>query len=520
MLWNHPRSGEQPSYAEQTSRRRLALTLLFIASLGAYSTAFATLVNLETGEGYRPTIDEDGDLEDPPDWVHTDRGDLPPDDTFAGSVNSTVTIHGKVFYNDRRKHGLFSARRTPANALGTRCDPDGFRDDGITRCSENWLGAQYMVIDVIELDEGYFAPTAWDCVQEDKLASVAVNNDGTFTATFTPTDPCDSDAVDQPAIALRVRLRFCGEWCFSVNDENGEPYALYYPGASANSPLLVEAGDEIELPAMNFNPAGTNPAIANDTAIAANYYASLVDTVLTLHRDNDIPFYKEGFDEVFVDYPSTQTGSATALSPTEIALVDKNDWVKGEVVAHEYGHVVMMRAWDGDYGWDGVGNGGVSWNANTPTEQRIAFKEAWGNFISRAVFTETMAYDDPSFDDNETYALSGDLGQGSRVVRNINKLLSDWYDSRPDDDPSLAGAGDHFSASLYSMWYNLRRMYVDVNAYGGDFEAGLTICDYVDYYLDVRKSASAVGTTDHNNYVDSITDLIYNNNIACYRPSP
>jgi hypothetical protein len=104
---------------------------------------------------------------------------------------------------------------------------------------------------------------------------------------------------------------------------------------------------------------------------------------------------------------------------------------------------------------------------------------------------------------------------------NVTKALCDWHDESFDDDLALAGGGDHFTADLYSMWFNLRRMYLDANLYGGDYSAvGLYFCDYVDYYLNVRKSAAAVGAAEHNAKVDSITDIVYNNNIACYLPAP
>src|SRR6185503_12403551 len=106
-------------------------------------------------------------------------------------VAGKVSIAGKVFYNDRRDHGLFSARKDLTGATGAKCGTAGVRADG-TACATNWLGAQYMVVDVIERDSGYFAPLAWDCKQEETLASVAVNSDGSFTATFTATDACDS----------------------------------------------------------------------------------------------------------------------------------------------------------------------------------------------------------------------------------------------------------------------------------------------------------------------------------------
>jgi hypothetical protein len=434
----------------------------------------------------------------------------------AAAAAGTVTIEGRAFFNDRREDGLFSVRDEPDGDPGRRCSPDGLRDDG-TACSQNWLAAQYVVVDVIERDEVSGA----GCATEDILTTATVDLHGDFSATFVPTDGCAADTLAKPAIVLRARLRFCGtDYCFSVDDGDGNPYQLLHPGASQTNPLLVSPGDRVVMNDLRFNLGGSDPAVANDYSIAANYYASFVDTILTLHRDQGIPFYKDEFGEAKVLYPSTRTGKAGALSPTEIALAGQTGWIKGGVVAHEYGHVVMMRAWDGGYGWDGVGNGGVSWNASTITEARIAFKEGFGNFISRAVFTETGAYDDPDFDDNATTSLPGALGEGWRWVTNVNKLLSDWYDARFDDDSALAGGGDHFTADLYSVWYNLRRMYVDVDEYGGDFEAGLTICDYIDYYLDVRKSAAAVGATAHDDSVAWITDLIYNNNIACWRPAP
>lgn len=433
----------------------------------------------------------------------------------AAAVN-TVTIEGRLFFNDRRADGLFSVRDTPSGSPGERCNPSGVRDDG-SACSLNWLAARYAVIDVIERD----TVVAPGCATEDILATATVDVHGEFSATFTPTEGCLPELGSDAAIVLRARLRFCGsDYCFSVRTDAGDQYRLVHPGASPSNPLLVAPGDHVVMTDLRFNPAGNNPAVANDYSIAANYYASLVDTVLTLHRDNPIPFYKPEFGEVNVLYPSTQTGSATALSPTEIALIARTDWIKGGVVAHEYGHVMMQRAWDGGYGWDGVGNGGVSWNVSTATEPRIAFKEGFANFIERAVFVETGAYDDPAFDDNATKPLPGPLGQGWKWVTNVNKLLSDWYDERFDNDLTLDGGGDHFTATLYSVWYNLRHMYVDAAAYGGDFLGGFTICDYIDYYLDVRKSAANVGAAEHDSYVASITDLIFNNNIACWRPTP
>ena len=65
-------------------------------------------------------------------------------------------------------------------------------------------------------------------------------------------------------------------------------------------------------------------------------------------------------------------------------------------------------------------------------------------------------------------------------------------------------------SSLYAMWLNLRNMYLNADDYGGDYAGdGLYVCDWVDAYLDTHASSTA-----------TITDLVYNNNIACYLPSP
>ena len=114
------------------------------------------------------------------------------------------------------------------------------------------------------------------------------------------------------------------------------------------------------------------------------------------------------------------------------------------------------------------------------------------------------------------------MGEGASWRDNVAKALCDWYDSTVDNDPDAAGPGDHFAAEdIHSMWSNLRNMYLDADKYGGQYKnPGLWFCDYVSYYLDVRKSAAAVGATEHANYENSIRDLIYNNNIACSMPSP
>src|SRR6202008_699317 len=118
-----------------------------------------------------------------------------------------------------------------------------------TRCATHWLAGQYMGVDVLERDTG-FGPSDVQCKDSEKIGSATVNYEGKFTATFPVDDACSSDGYAATAITLKVRLKFCGEeWCFSLNSDDDTPYALFYPGASSVSPLLVNAGDSIDLPA-------------------------------------------------------------------------------------------------------------------------------------------------------------------------------------------------------------------------------------------------------------------------------
>ena len=55
---------------------------------------------------------------------------------MAGA-SSTVTIRGRVFFNDRRNHGPFSSRRELDGDVGTKCGTDGEFNDG-TSCSLHW----------------------------------------------------------------------------------------------------------------------------------------------------------------------------------------------------------------------------------------------------------------------------------------------------------------------------------------------------------------------------------------------
>ncbi len=326
----------------------------------------------------------------------------------ATGTPSTATIRGSVFYNDRRTDGLFDARRDKSGNPGQRCSASGTRDGTGTPCSLNWLAGKYMVVDVIERDL-YIPPrdAPSGCKTEEVVASATVAYDGSFTATFGANDACVGDTLPNLAIELRVRLRYCNSssYCFSVNRSAGNPYTISHPAASAANPLTVRPGNDITVAALNFNTAA-DASKPNNDSIAANYYASLVDTVLALHKDSTIPFYYDAFGEIEYVFPSTASITATTKSASLVVFSTFQsqpdgsgfEWVDGKTPAHEYGHVLMLRAWNGVYGFDGVGISASS-DEIAPSQQ-IAFKEGWAEFIPRAVFPATRGCSRSSYDDN------------------------------------------------------------------------------------------------------------------------
>lgn len=611
--------------------RAFAAWLAFALLLAASAPGFAKKPLLDGG-GADPEVEE---------RIDEAKDELPKSEPSTG----TATIRGSVFYNDQRTDGLFADRQDrDTKTSGQRCDPKkkpecgtitkrlanlrserkqqaaliedfkggsvGHLEDELDRidaqigveegklaacqahdCGANWLAGKYMVVDVLDCDK-------------DVVAKATVGYAGSFKATFPVGSACK-------AVELRVRLRFCNSsYCFSINKRMNDPYVVVHPGTAPGNRVTVKAGDDITVPALLFG--GPDPGEPDNVSIAANYYASIVDAILTLHEKNKIPFYRDEFGELQYVFPATApcetltsrkltTSTATACSPTEIVISSFQsqppdlkgayswDEVDGKTPAHEYGHVMMQRAWSGSYGFDGVGK---SAGAEKAPSRQIAFKEAWAEFIARVVFQPTRGCDRQGFDDNgaldcaaiskrlaelnadrkmqvktiedfkggsvahleeqlaridtqiaaeqkkladcRTYNvrsgdeaeegsnLKGPLGEGAEWRDNVVKALCDWYDSTPDDDKLLAGRGDHWAAEdIHSMWDNLRRMKIDAGKYGGEYKnPGLWFCDYVRYYLDVRKSVAAVGAESHANYENLIRDLIYNNNIACSMPSP
>lgn len=433
-----------------------------------------------------------------------------------------VTIEGRLFYNDLRSVGHAEWRRTPDGDVGALV--------GYTPGAVNLLAAWYVVADVIELDSVDTSPAHPNCASETLLGSSTINFRGEYRfSEAVPADDCDADGDTVPDLGVRFRLRFCNDTrCFSLEDDDQLNYRLWHREARPDAPL---AGT----PGLHVLPDGTFQAAPHDDyAKAANLYAGVVEATDVLHLENDLPFFHGGEEELFVRYPSSTATVPSTTSGHQIHY-PATTWIAGG--SHEIGHVVHSRAWDGTLGACGNCPGGKydrdgnpSWGAITREYPHAAFMEGWANFVSRVIDAWPDGCGDRFDDNDEALLCNADPSQypqsptpitypndGKSYARNVTKLLCDWYDDGAwnDDDPNLAGGGDHFTATLTSIWSNLEALW---DYTGG--AAGIEICDYIDYYLNDRKSVASVGQAAHDNYVEWITDLAYNNGISCFLAPP
>lgn len=429
----------------------------------------------------------------------------------ATATALTVTIKGKLFYNDMRTEGQFTFRRNTSGAVGG----PGSGMSG----PANYLGALDVVADIYEVDTAL-------CDGNDLLASATVGADGSYSATFTASEGCGSAGLD---LAVRFRLRFCNSdsRCFRMTYGTvQDTYMAWHPDASEASPLTVSTSGTRDLGSAVFQTASTANDPADAHLQAMLYYASIVDTTRVWHMSNPIPFQYDTYGELKIKYPAVNDANASTTSPSQIIIQENTDsFTNGNVMFHEYGHVVHMRAWNGTTGTCGdcpggdyMRDGNASWSAGELEYPNTAFAEGWANFARRATSgTDTCQMTGFDLNENSSPYPRGVLvpNDGKSYPGNVTKALCDWLDTTSDNDTLRAGMGDHFTADLYSVWYNLREMY----DWAPD-KSGLEVCDYIDYYLNGRKAVSVVGQTTHDGYVDSISDLAFNNGLQCGLATP
>lgn len=459
---------------------------------------------------------------------------LPAVSTPAAASDSVIT--GKLFYNDLRTTGRQDLKRDPNGNVGVRVPFDG------SMTQENRLGAHKVVADFYELDA--IDNPLIGCQALDKLGSFTIHRNGhfEFTVDSSTTDPCLQEASLPLQIGIRFRLRLCNDLrCMSVIDPTSanQHYRLWSGHANPSNPLSVNGGD------YNLPDGIFRTAYGDNFSLAANHYASLAEAAQFWFVENGVPYDPNGNDgEIFVNFPSLTSTKAQTKGDSNIHFpLPASGWVKGGY--HEFGHIIHNRAWPftedflcgdcpgGKYARDGVD----SWSISSREYPYAALIEGFANFVNRATLTGTSGDCGGTFDDNANSVIySANPGSqpntstpvsrpwdGKSYARNVTKLLCDWMDdgSHNDDDPNMAGDGDHFTATPYSIWFNIRDggTHYALNHLGafvaGLGSPGMDACTMIDYYLNTRKSVAAVGQAAHDSYVESISDLAYNNGLKC-----
>jgi len=433
----------------------------------------------------------------------------------------TSTISGHLYYNDLRINGLFSSRTTPPSRFGHVKPGTQLVSSSSTPTIglRNYLGALDVTVKLFEIDHDL---SGSGCVKKDLIGEATVQPDGSFSfVNVHMTDPCSSESGN-PEIAIKFVLSFSNnKRNFSVHSAEGVapklwgmiplyPFFKWHPAASPGSPReLTSALTSLD---DAFLETSASPGDPDDTlAQASNVFASLVDSTRVWHEINNVPF---GKDEVITIYPSQLSPAKNAGG--KIHIPRETSWFNGRVLMHEYGHMIWDRTPNiGDCG-DACPGGqymrdeNPKWNNESREYPFTSFREGWANFSRRAVENSCDEIDENTYPNQIVPIRATDHTQGKAYAGNVTKFLCDWYDDQNDDDPSLTGPGDKFSEkSLLAMRENLSHMYL-----WSGVKTGLNVCDYMNYYLEVRMKPS-MSNKDFNILRDKVIALGNQNAIEC-----
>jgi hypothetical protein len=389
-------------------------------------------------------------------WIDT--RDLAPE-----NAESTVVLEGMVWYEDHRVLGQHSARTdlsgNPARGRRSRADRQ-----------QDFVGAYYMDIDIFEQDDPSLDRR---CERMAFVGHTSVRPDGSFSVEVPATDPCPSDAGAPPRYVVQVAARHCdNDICVEVGRRVGAPFALWFgfdatiatgSGGTAQNQLLFEPRTESSGPSHH--------------AMAANHFASLADSVRAIHLEGGVPFRMAPYGPVTVRFPSPWSeGRATSAT-----LIDARNegWPKGNLLFHEYGHIVHRRAWGGDYA--GFPVPVQPWNPRAHSREIpfIAMKEGWAIFLSNYAIGRC---------DRASYDLRNDLHSitrghnGLRYPQNHHRAFCDLVDDRPDF-PGEA-VDDTVALDLRTLWSILDQTDDRLAEYPhhDPIREGLDICDVMATY--------------------------------------
>ncbi len=400
-------------------------------------------------------------------------------DTLPTESEHTGRIEGFVFYNDLRQFGHFAWRDDWAGEEGVQCS---FH---LHDCTSNYLGAWGIQA------EAYRAGRT--------IATDRVKSSGHFQLQVPEND----------AYAIRFLLRYCpGDICFSFQTEKKVLYQLWHPHATLENPIHLGQGGR-QLPAVLFQPAGVEDGQADNHAHSANHFASLMELFYIWHGSTSVPFQADSFGELRITLPTQLETSGRTRGPSDIQIPESGGWIKGNKIMHEYGHVINLRAWDGQYWFDG--DPSPQWSAVAIQESHIAFKEGFANFVARTSSSNIRC--EGSFDDNSdgSFVPLGTWEDGILYPRNVTKFLCDWYDRSNDDDPLLIGYGDTMGEARPAKMFAILENTLLYAKMQGDRE--LSICSFVDAGLELY--AESATDDELERYWQKLAAIGYNNNIHC-----
>lgn len=444
-------------------------------------------------------------------WVPID----PPDHEDQGQgggpeVCKTVNLSGRVMYNDLRDSGRFGDRSTLfVTQAGTKDPFDGGSGD-----RENYLGMKGAQIMVYEID--LQTPANQGCTRTAYVSSTHADEDGVWSWTGQVCDRCRVDGEgandNNVSVGVKIGLSYCddaGGGCFSVDDPvsngtdhhdgtwSGATWTRWWRGVDATTPRRVTNSTPISLGVDYFqaNLPAVRMEVTDTYAKAANIFASMIDVTERVHVVEGVPFDRARWGTIRAYYPSLTGGVAHSHQADKICISDRNSWIDGSEVTHEYGHLIHFWQWEGFGKWqsfckdsdgdgelDVVNNDGVEDDTdfngddvpddgdfrhecsegrdeNTGELQRehagAAFKEGWANFISRVTFEgantghscgtiQSQTPTAPSFRlfNNALACPAGAATciEGRHFIEDVEQALCEVYDGDGDDTLNLTFA--------------------------------------------------------------------------------
>ena len=411
-----------------------------------------------------PTLDEPDLLpkSKKPPWINRGDGDsigIVPGHVKSNSANDVdLTLRGRLFYNDLRLVGHFDERHdlngnpglgisSLISGVSRNCYKEVGCDVNLLE-HENFLAARGVVAEFWEVDHDYDRKDREHCNDLEYLGKSTVGRYGNYSLNLTElTDDCP-DGNSAAEIAISFRLRFCNTtlYCFDLVRKNASGqklYSKYHRDAKPGNTMLVNLGETHDLADEKFG-GSLDDSNGKEFAIAANRYASMVDTARVLHEEEEIPFRfnrygglvvyicpKSYADSLKEKKRDKECFNGRAYGSSVIGTREPSVWIWGGLIAHEYGHTVdartgdqtNCRAWgltdciygrqapdlmeggvlddeDNEYYEDKNGDGlyentgkeweegwtRSSWSSTSYEYPFVALSEGWGSFVSRAVF--------------------------------------------------------------------------------------------------------------------------------------